>query len=126
MKMRTTAIARNVGGFVIDGAIRDCAEWAEGGMPIFAKGHTHRGPSKDGPGEVNIPIACAGLAVNPGDLVLGDADGVIAVPLADVEALWPATQAHLAKEAKIREANAKGTLDHDRFNALLRAKGVPV
>ena len=64
--MRTTAIAQKLGGFVLDGAVRDLVEWAEGGMPMFAKGHTHRGPSKDGPGEVNVPIACAGLAVSPG------------------------------------------------------------
>jgi regulator of RNase E activity RraA len=124
--MRTSAIARKLGGFVLDGALRDVAEWAEGGMPIFAKGHTHRGPSKDGPGEVNVSIACAGLAVHPGDLILGDADGVIAIPAAEVAGLLPQVQAHLAKEAKIREANQRGAADPERFDALLRAKGVPV
>jgi len=124
--MRTTAMARGLGGFVIDGAIRDAAEWAEGGMPIFAKGRTHRGPSKDGPGEINVPIACAGLAVNPGDLMLGDADGVIAIPAADLEALLPKVQAQLAHEATMREANASGIVDHERFDAMLRAKGVPI
>jgi hypothetical protein len=68
--MRTAALAKKLGGLVIDGAIRDLQEWAEDGMPIFARGHTHRGPSKEGPGEINIPIACAGLAVLPGDLML--------------------------------------------------------
>jgi regulator of RNase E activity RraA len=124
--MRTTAIARKLGGFVIDGAIRDIAEWAEGGMPVFAKGHTHRGPSKDGPGEVNVPIACAGLAVNPGDLVLGDADGVITIAAADAGALLPKVRAQLAHEATMRESNAKGVADHERFNALLRSKGIPI
>jgi regulator of RNase E activity RraA len=124
--MRTTAIARKLGGFVIDGAIRDIAEWAEGGMPVFAKGHTHRGPSKDGPGEVNVPIACAGLAVNPGDLVLGDADGVIAIAAADAGALLPKVHAQLVHEATMRESNAKGVADHERFNALLRSKGIPI
>jgi regulator of RNase E activity RraA len=124
--MRTSAVAKGLGGFVLDGACRDTAEWGEGGMPIFAKGHTHRGPSKDGPGEINVPIACAGLAVNPGDLVLGDADGVIAIPAADLAALLPQVQAHLAKEAKIRETNAKNAADPERFNAILRAKGLPV
>jgi regulator of RNase E activity RraA len=124
--MRTTALARKLGGFVIDGAIRDIAEWADGGMPVFAKGHTHRGPSKDGPGEVNVPIACAGMAVNPGDLVLGDADGVIAIAAADAEALLPKVHAQLGMEAKLREANASGIADHERFNALLRAKGIPI
>jgi RraA family protein len=124
--MRTTAIARHIGGFVLNGAVRDVAEWAEGGMAIFACGHTHRGPSKDGPGEINVPIACAGLAVNPGDLVLGDADGVIAVPAADVAALLPAVRAHLAKEAALREANQRGAADPERIDAMLRSRGVPV
>src|SRR3546814_5548882 len=73
--MRTTAMTKKIGGFVIDGAIRDLVEWADGQVPVFAKGHTHRGPSKEGPGRINAPIACAGLVVQPGDLVMGDADG---------------------------------------------------
>lgn len=124
--MRTTAIARELGGFVIDGALRDVAEWAEGGLPVYARGHTHRGPSKDGPGEVNVPIACAGLSVQPGDLVLGDADGVVIIPTAEAERILPLCHAHADKEAKIRANNATGTLDHARFNELLHKKGCPV
>ena len=124
--MRTSALAKRLGGFVIDGAIRDLAEWAEGEMPVFARGHTHRGPSKEGPGEINVPVACAGLAVQPGDLILGDPDGVIAIPAAEAAALLPKTLAHLEREAKIRETNLKGTADPERFDAILRAKGLPV
>jgi regulator of RNase E activity RraA len=124
--MRATAIARRLGGFVLDGAVRDIVEWAGGGIPIFARGHTHRGPSKDGPGEINAPIACAGLAVNAGDLILGDADGVIAIPAADVAALLPGVRAHLAKEATLREANQRGAADPERIDAMLRARGVPL
>lgn len=124
--MRTTCVARGLAGLVIDGAIRDRVEWAEDGMPIFARGHTHRGPSKDGPGEINVPIACAGLAVLPGDLVVGDADGVIAVPAAEAVEVLARTRAHLEKEARIRESNRTGTADPERFDAVLRAKGLPV
>jgi RraA family protein len=124
--MLASAQARKVGGFVIDGAIRDIAEWAEGGVPVYAKGHVHRGPSKDGPGEINVPIACAGLVVNPGDLVLGDADGILAIPSAEVETLLPLVRAHAAKEARIRESNLAGTSDPERFNEILRKKGCPV
>lgn len=124
--IRTSCVAKRLGGLVIDGAIRDVLEWAEEGMPIFARGHTHRGPSKEGPGEINVAIACAGLAVMPGDLVLGDADGVIAIPAAQVVALLPACRAHLAREAAIRVANAAGTADPERFDALLRSKGLPI
>lgn len=124
--VRTTALRVQLGGIVIDGAVRDLEELAEGIVPIFAAGHTHRGPSKEGPGEINVPIACAGLAVLPGDLVLGDADGVLAVRAEEVAALLPRTQAHLAREASIRKTNEAGTADPERFDALLRAKGLPL
>ncbi|AOB29433.1 dimethylmenaquinone methyltransferase [Bordetella sp. H567] len=124
--MRTTCVARQLAGLVIDGAVRDLCEWAEDGMPVFARGHTHRGPSKDGPGEINVPIAVASLAVMPGDLVVGDADGVIAIPAEEAETVLEKTQAHLRKEAQIRESNRSGTADPERFNAILRAKGLPV
>nr|WP_296557779.1 RraA family protein [Pigmentiphaga sp.] len=124
--MRTTALARRIGGFVIDGAIRDLVEWADGRLPVYARGHTHRGPSKEGPGRINVPIACAGLSVLPGDLVMGDADGVISVPAHEVEALLPRVQAHLRREEAIRHANEHGTSDPERFDAVLRAKGLPV
>ena len=124
--MRATAIAKGLGGFVLDGAVRDVAEWAEGGMPVFAKGHTHRGPSKDGPGEINVSIACAGLAANPGDLILGDADGVIAIPAADLATLLPLTHAQLAREADTREANRRNAADPERFDSILRGKGLPL
>jgi RraA family protein len=124
--MRTTAIARGIAGFVVDGAVRDLAEWAEGGIAVYARGHTHRGPSKDGPGEVNVPIACGGMSVAPGDLVLGDADGVVSVPAAQVATLLPLVRAHAAREDKIRAGNQAGTPDPERFNALLRQKGCPV
>lgn len=124
--MRTTCVAKQLGGLVIDGAVRDLCEWAEDGMPIFAKGHTHRGPSKDGPGEVNVPVSCAGLVVMPGDLIIGDADGVIAVPAAEAASVLARTRAHLAKEAAIRETNRTGTADPERFDAVLREKGLPI
>ena len=123
--IRTTAIVKKLGGLVVDGAIRDTAEFAEGGFPCFARGAVHRGPSKDGPGEVNVPIACAGMIVHPGDLVLGDGDGVIAVPAAEVAALLPRVRAHAERENRMRNSILAGTTDPDRFDSILRSKGVP-
>lgn len=117
---------KKIAGFVVDGAIRDLAEWADGEIPVYAKGHTHRGPDKDGPGEVNTSIACAGLVVNPGDLILADSDGVIAIRPDQAEAVLIKAKAHLQKEAAIRESNANGTSDPERFNAILRKAGCPV
>ncbi|SHJ41628.1 Regulator of RNase E activity RraA [Aureimonas altamirensis DSM 21988] len=124
--MRTTALARGIGGFVLDGALRDLAEWAEGGIAAYAMGNTLRGPTKDGPGEVNVPVSCAGMSVSPGDLMLGDGDGVICIPAAQVAALLPLCLAHREKEKAIAASNATGRLDRERFDALLRNKGCPV
>jgi RraA family protein len=124
--MRTSAIARGVAAFVIDGAIRDLDEWIDGGIAVLAKGHTPRGPSKDGPGEVNVPISCAGLSVSPGDLVIGDRDGAVAVPAGAAADTLQRTQAHLTREAAIRAANTAGATDVDRILNILRSKGCPV
>lgn len=124
--MRTTAIARGIAGFVIDGALRDVAEWADGRMPAYARGSVLRGPTKEGPGEVNVPVAIGGLSVAPGDLILADADGVIAIPSDRAAALLPACLDHAEKERRIAAKNATGALDHERFATLLRARGCPV
>lgn len=124
--MRTTAVARQLGGFVIDGVLRDVAEWAEGELPVYARGHVHRGPSKDGPGQINIPISCAGMTVMPGDLILGDADGVIAIPAGEAEAILAQCLAHADKEARIRAQNETGEVDRERFDSILRKKGCPL
>ena len=124
--MRTSALTKKLGGFVVDGAIRDLAEWAGGVICVYARGHTYRGPSKEGPGEVNVPVTCAGMVVSPGDLILGDADGVIAAPAEQLDALLPRVLAHADKEHSVRAANLAGTADPERFNALLRKKGCPV
>ena len=106
---------------------------AEGELPILARGHSHRRPSKDGPGEINVPISCAGLAVAPGDLVLGDADGVIAVSPGRLPQLLEKVRAKLAlEEEQQRHHLASRTdpslfaLDDERATAMLREKGCPV
>nr|WP_237351828.1 RraA family protein [Rhizobium sp. ACO-34A] len=121
--MRTTAIARKLGGIIIDGALRDVRDWADGQMPVFAKGHVLRGPSKEGPGEINVPVACAGLAVLPGDLVLGDADGVLAIPAVEAESLLPKCHAVAEREMRVMAQNATGVIDHARINDMLSKRG---
>lgn len=131
--MRLAALARGVVGFVLDGAIRDVGEWAEGELPVFARGHSHRRPGKDGPGEINVPIACAGLAVAPGDLVLGDADGVVTVSPGRLPQLVDEVRAKQAQEEEqqrhhlaSRTDAALLARDDARVDAMLRAKGCPV
>jgi RraA family protein len=131
--MRLAALARGVAGLVLDGAIRDVAEWGEGELPVFARAASHRRPSKDGPGEINVSIACAGLVVAPGDLVLGDADGVIAISPARLpQLLVDVRQKQALEEEQQRHHLAARTdpsllaRDDERVDAMLRAKGCPV
>jgi RraA family protein len=100
----TKAHHRGVAGFVVDGLVRDLDGILElGTMPVFARGTTPIGPLHRGPGEVNHPVACGGVVVHPGDIVVGDADGVVVVPkdvartvLDDLEAGHEAAQRYLA------------------------------
>ena len=80
--MATRAAKRRLGGFVIDGAIRDREMIGELGLPVFARGATPAGPYKNGPGRLLCPVAIGGVCVLPGDIVLGDGDGVVVVPRA--------------------------------------------
>src|SRR5207247_4521180 len=91
-----------VAACVIDGAIRDSAAIGAGDFPVFAAGVTHRGPYKDGPGEINVAIAVGGMVIEPGDLVLGDGDGVLCVPFAEVEAVFLAAKAK--QESEVQQA----------------------
>ena len=103
------AAARGVAGIVINGAIRDSGAIRQGVFPVFAAGVTHRGPHKDGPGEVNVPIAIGGMLIEPGDLVLGDDDGVISVPFDEVESVYSAAAAkHAAELAQMERIRTTG------------------
>src|SRR6476469_9008023 len=83
--MVATAVKIGVAGVVLNGAVRDSEEIGRGDFPLYAAGVTHRGPYKDGPGEINVPVAIDGMVIHPGDLVVGDDDGLLSVPLDAVE-----------------------------------------
>lgn len=86
------AVPREKGlrGLVIDGAIRDAVELQEVGFPVFARAGTPHPSSKRRPGEINVPIACGGVIVEAGDLVVADAEGVVVIPRRHVELVWDA------------------------------------
>ena len=97
--MLAHAIKRGVGGFVLDGAVRDVEAFLEVNLPVFAAGVSHRGPYKDGPGEINVSVAIDGMVIEPGDLVIGDWDGVLSIPLDDVDSILKKTNEKQAAEA---------------------------
>ncbi|TWT10260.1 RraA family protein [Reyranella sp. CPCC 100927] len=120
------AVARGVAGFVINGAVRDLDEIRRINLPLYAAGITHRGPYKDGPGEINVPIAISGMVIEPGDLIIGDADGVLAVPAADAEAVLAAAEMKQSAEEKEIAAIHAGTIDRRWVDAALVAKGCKI
>jgi RraA family protein len=121
--MLSYARGRGIAGFVLNGAIRDADAFLEINLPSYAVGVTHRGPYKNGPGEVNCPIAIGGMVVMPGDLVLGDADGVVVVPIDDVADVYEKTVAKHAAETKQMDAVKAGTHKPTWFNDKLANLG---
>lgn len=121
--MLAYAVKRGVAGFVLNGAIRDLDAIRKVNLPIFAAGVTHRGPYKDGPGEINVAISLAGMVIEPGDVVIGDADGVLAVPLAGAEDILRKTQAKQAAETAQMAAIEAGTNDRSWVDETLRRLG---
>ena len=86
--MVSYAAKKRIGGIVINGSIRDSGALRASAFPVYAAGVSHRGPYKDGPGEINVPIAIDGMVIEPGDLVIGDDDGLLCIPFADAEAIY--------------------------------------
>jgi len=121
--MVAIAKARGVAGVVLNGAVRDSEEIARGDFPLYAAGVTHRGPYKDGPGEINVPVAIDGMVIHPGDLVLGDADGLLCVPFDEVEAVLAATRQKMEAEKKMLADIAAGRLDTAWIDATLKRIG---
>jgi RraA family protein len=114
------AILQNVAGVVINGAIRDATEVAKMQMPVFAAGVTHRGPYKDGPGEINVPIAFDGMVIEPGDLIIGDDDGLLCVPYDDAASLLEAARKKRKVEEGMIAAIQAGTFDRSWVDAALQ------
>lgn len=124
--MLAYAIKRGVAGFVLNGAIRDVDAFMATNLPVFAAGITHRGPYKDGPGEINVPIAIDGMVIHPGDLIIGDSDGVLAVPYDVVEDVYAKTNAKQDAETRQMAAIHAGTNDRTWVDAALKKLGCEV
>ncbi|SKA37418.1 RraA family protein [Consotaella salsifontis] len=116
------SLRHDIAGWIIDGAVRDTAEISRL-MPVYARGISHRGPYKDGPGEINVPVAVGGMIVHPGDVVLGDGDGVLCVPLAEAEEILELAQAHNARERVSMHQIEEGTFDRSWIDRTLKANG---
>jgi len=108
-------LSRGLAGVVLDGAVRDVAEIREAGFACFAAATVPAGPHKGFGGTIDGVIACAGCTVAPGDIVLGDDDGIAVVPLGRAEAVLAACRAKLAQEETALEGLRQGTLLADQM-----------
>lgn len=106
--MVTIAETRGAAGIVIDGAVRDARVLAKSNFPCFARAAIHRGPYKNGPGEINVPVTVGGLVVEAGDIVVGDEDGVVAFRQAIAADLLKAVRAQEARETEILQSIRDG------------------
>ena len=114
-----------LGGVVLDAAVRDSEELVELGFPVYSMGTNPNGPTKFVPGRINWPISCGGIAVNPGDLVVGDADGVVVVEREKAESLLGEAAKKVADErARIADIVAGRNLRPKWLEGSLRAAGV--
>lgn len=117
------AKAKKIAGVVIDGAVRDPEGIRETGVPVFAKYVVCRASSKNNAGEINIPVSCAGAVVNPGDIVVGDAGGVIVVPPSQLVEILTKTEAKLASEEKMKREILEGRLLSPSIRGELERQG---
>jgi 4-hydroxy-4-methyl-2-oxoglutarate aldolase len=107
---------RGITGLVIDGGVRDVDELARIGFPVFARTITVRGTSKDHPGDFNVPVRVGGIIVRPGDLIVGDADGVIALPSNAIAETVARADQRIRDEQQIVAALRQGATTVDVYN----------
>lgn len=124
--MTLAAKARGIAGLIIDGSVRDSTAIKELQFPVFCKSLSIKGTTKHCPGLINHPINIGGVTINPGDLVLGDADGLVVLAQADVARVLAACKLRREKEERIKVELSKGksTLELFGFDKILEAVGV--
>jgi RraA family protein len=121
--MGRQAKLQGLAGWVVDGALRDIDELAEIGLPAFARGSCPGGPDKEGPGRVGVTITCGGQVVEPGDIIVGDADGVAVIPRAIAAAAVGLAEAKTAQENERRAEMETGRMVPDWLMPMLRKFG---
>ena len=124
--MLTYASIKGIAGIVVDGALRDLEGIKRCEIPVYCKAITPQGPYRNGPGEINVPVCCGGVAVLPGDIVVGDAEGVVIIRQEDAPHIIEAAENKLASEEKLLQTyRAEGVGESHYINNMktLEQKG---
>jgi 4-hydroxy-4-methyl-2-oxoglutarate aldolase len=121
-----SCLAHGVAGLVIDAGVRDTTELTALGFPVWSKAVSAQGTSKTMAGSVNVPVVCAGASISPGDVIVGNADGVVVVPRESARAMVEAASQRLAKEERTRARLKSGELGLDIYGLrnVLAERGV--
>jgi len=117
------SIHRQIAGFVIDGLIRDLDGIKETGLPVYARGVTPFGPLHRGPGEINTPICCGGVVVNPGDIIKADTTGIAVIPRGFADDIIQRLQASKARLAEYVASVKRGDFSNAWVDDQLRENG---
>lgn len=124
--LATSLRSRGVRGAVLDCGVRDVAELREMGFPVWSRAVSAQGTVKATPGAVNVPIVVGGQQIRPGDVIVGDDDGVLCVPREDVARGLDGARARTEKEEAARDAFRRGELGLDRYGLRDRLPGMGV
>ncbi len=122
--MMSYAKSRGAVAFVVDGAVRDADSYETKQFPCWSRGINLRGPYKDGPGSINVPVVVGGMRVNPGDIILCDGDGVVAIPAEKAAEVAVKAQEKVNAEVATLKAIAAGTYSAPWVDEALKAKGM--
>ncbi|MEW6670647.1 MAG: 4-carboxy-4-hydroxy-2-oxoadipate aldolase/oxaloacetate decarboxylase [Thermodesulfobacteriota bacterium] len=123
--MATSAVARKIGGLAIDGTVRDGVEIVEKGFPVFCRGTCMRGTVKSNLGLINHPTLFGEVIVSPGDLVIGDEDGIVVIPRNKMKEVLEATRRRVANEADKAAALSRGvtSMELNKLDKVFQALG---
>jgi len=115
--MITYAAKKGLAGIVVNGALRDLDGILKQDIPVYATGITPQGPYKNGPGEINVPVCCGGVVVMPGDILVGDLDGIVVIRKEDAHLVIDEATEKFAKETQKLEGYRVKGIDEDKHTA---------
>lgn len=122
--MVNTAMKLGISGIVMDGCVRDIEEIIKSGFPVFSAGISPNGPFKEGPGEINFPISCGGQVVHPGDVIIGDDDGVVVLKQDFAEETIDEVHKIIQREDNRLKELEEGKLIRAGIDEILAKKGI--